>query len=61
MATERFTLMNIGDMNLEKRDVDTGESIPQGNTGMGQPARIDHDGIDFVLSCLMDTVNQVAS
>ena len=36
MATERFTLMNVGDMNLEKRDVDTGESVPQGNTGMGQ-------------------------
>ncbi len=56
--TEGLTLMDIRDMNLEKRDIYPRQSIPQRNAGMRQSSRVDDDGIDMILSCLMDTVDQ---
>ena len=58
MMTERLTLMNVRDMNLEERDVDTCQSIPQRHAGMRQAARVDDDGVDMISLCLMDTVDQ---
>ena len=51
--TERLTLMDIRDMNLEKGDVDPCQSIPQRNTGVCQSARVDDNGIDMIPLCLM--------
>ena len=57
---ERFPLMDIRDMHLIERNIDSGKGIPEGDAGMRQSAGIDDDGIDVFKPGLMDPVNQGA-
>lgn len=57
---EVFPLMNIGDMDLDKRDCHTRQRISQCDAGMCIRASIDNDGSDFVGSSLMDAIYERA-
>jgi len=45
MVAKRFSLMHIGQMHLNKRDVHARDCVTDGDTGVGEGGWIDDDGI----------------
>ncbi len=60
MVAEAFPFVDVRNMNLDKRNGYPGQRIAQGDTGMGEPARVDHDGIDAFAARGVDAINQFA-
>lgn len=59
-VTERLTTVNIGQMNFNKRNTDTGKCIPYRYAGMGIGTSIDQDEIDALGTGLMNSINEPA-
>ena len=54
-----FALMDVGQVNLDERPVDTGESVAEGDRSVGIGARIDQKKRSVIIGCLMNSFNQV--
>lgn len=52
--------MDIGNMDLDKWNIHTSQCISQRNARMCEGTSIDDNRVDFVDSCLMNTVNEQA-
>ena len=50
--------MDVRDMHFHKRNRHAGQRIAQGDAGMRESARIDHNGIDALLTGGVNAINQ---
>ena len=48
MMAERFAREYVGEMNFNKRDADCGNGVAQGDAGVGESRRVDHNEIDAI-------------
>ncbi len=60
VVTERLTTVNIGQMNFNKRNTDTGKRIPYRHAGMGVGPSIDQDEIHALGMGLMNSIDEPA-
>ncbi len=57
---ERFTTMHVRQMNLDERNADARESVPDSDTRVRVRGRIDQDEIGFFCPGGLDAINQSA-
>ncbi len=57
MVTERFAAMNVAEMNLYSGQINSGDRISKGNTGVSIGSGV-HQNTLTLTHCIMDSINQ---
>lgn len=60
MVPECFPRVDVGKMDLDRRDGYRRDGVTQGNAGVGQAAGVDDDAVDPFRSSLMNAINQLS-
>ena len=59
VTAERFPGMDVGQMHFNKGDLDGGQRITQGDTGMGEGRGVDDDVCDTLPGRILNRIDQV--
>ena len=57
--TKRFAGVYVGDVDLDARDIDSGEGIAQRDTGMRERGGVDNNELGAISLCLMHRLDQL--
>lgn len=60
MMTKGLALVDIGQMDFDKRDVDPGQGIANCHAGMGESGGVDNDELHASGFCLVNLIDQHA-
>lgn len=60
LVPELLALVNVADMTLNERNINTSDSVSDCDRCVGVSSRVDDDKVNLLCPCTMDTVDQEA-